>query len=248
MKAFKYSVITGSLLAALSILSVYADSPVQADDPIYSTLTIEGNRVISVKTFKTREEQEKAALKEQERLNRITEKHRAKRKNQTRAEMLKGLTPIPYYPPVSETRQPQSEMFSIPLNRKLDLRLIEAYTRNYDKAKPGDIYVYADYADYTSKELLGEKDGTTAISAMIVQTVMRKGENKSFGVDVNVYYINPTARTISMSHSEDMKGIHAGNNETDYVFKLPKHQLQPGDLHYELAKLMYHDLTGKEFN
>ena len=80
MKAFTYSVITGSLLAALSILSVYADPPVQADDPIYSTLTIEGNRVVSVQTFKTREEQEKAALKEQERLNRITEKHRAKRK------------------------------------------------------------------------------------------------------------------------------------------------------------------------
>ena len=248
MKAFKYSVITGSLLAALSILSVYADAPVQADDPIYSTLTIEGNRVVSVQTFKTREEQEKAALKEQERLNRITEKHRAKRKNQTRAEMLKGLTPIPYYPPVSETRKLQSEMFSGPLGRQLDLRMIEAYTRDYNKAKSGDIYVYADYADYTSKQLLGEKDDTTAISAMILQTIMRKGETKTFSLDVNVYYINPATHTISMSHSEDMKGIHADKNETDYVFKFPKHQLRPGNPHYELAKLMYHDLTGKTFN
>ena len=83
---------------------------------------------------------------------------------------------------------------------------------------------------------------------MILQTIMRKGETKAFSPDVNVYYINPATHTISMSRSDDMKGIHADKNETDYVFKLPKHQLQPGNTHYELAKLMYHDLTGKEFN
>ena len=48
-------------------------------------------------------------------------------------------------------------MFSRPFGRQLDLRLVEAYTQDYDKAKPGDIYVYADYVDYTSKQLLGEK-------------------------------------------------------------------------------------------
>ncbi len=94
--------------------------------------------------------------------------------------MLKGLTPIPSYPPVSETRVLQSEMFSRPFGRQLDLRLVEAYTQDYDKAKPGDIYVYADYVDYTSKQLLGEKDGTTAISAMILRVIMRKGRKQSF--------------------------------------------------------------------
>ena len=59
------------------------------------------------------------------------------------------------YPPVTETRALQSEMFFNHLGRQLDLRLVEAYTQDYDKAKPGDIYVYADYVDYTSKQLLG---------------------------------------------------------------------------------------------
>ena len=33
------------------------------DKPIYSTVTMSGNRVVSVKTYKTKEEQEKAMLK-----------------------------------------------------------------------------------------------------------------------------------------------------------------------------------------
>ena len=49
--------------------------------------------------------------------------------------MLKGLTPIPSYPPVSETRVLQSEMFSRPFGRQLDLRLVEAYTQDYDKGQ-----------------------------------------------------------------------------------------------------------------
>ena len=125
--------------------------------PIYSTVTMSGNRVVSVKTYKSKEEQEKAMLKERERLDKVTAQRRAKRKNETRTDMLQGLTPIPFYPPVSETRELQSEMFSQPFGRQLDLRLVEAYTQDYDKAKPGDIYVYADYVDYTSKQLLGEK-------------------------------------------------------------------------------------------
>ena len=127
------------------------------DKPIYSTVTMSGNRVVSVKTYKTKEEQEKAMLKERERLDKVSAERRAKRKNETRADMLKGLKAIPMYPPVNETRALQSEMFSQPFGRQLDLRLVEAYTQDYDKAKPGDIYVYADYVDYTSKQLLGEK-------------------------------------------------------------------------------------------
>lgn len=119
--------------------------------PIYSTVTMSGNRVVGVKTYKSKEEQEKAMLKERKRLDKVTAERQAKRKNETRADMLKGLTPIPSYPPVSETRALQSEMFSRPFGRQLDLRLVEAYTQDYDKAKPGDIYVYADYVDYTSK-------------------------------------------------------------------------------------------------
>ena len=91
--------------------------------PIYSTVTMDGNRVVSVKTYKTKEEQEKAILKERERLDKVSAERRAKRKNETRADMLKGLTPIPFYPPVSETRELQSEMFSRPFGRQLDLRL-----------------------------------------------------------------------------------------------------------------------------
>jgi len=125
--------------------------------PIYSTVTMSGNRVVSVKTYKSKEEQEKAILKERKRLDKVTAERQAKRKDETRTDMLKGLTPIPFYPPVSETRTLQSEMFSRPFGRQLDLRLVEAYTQDYDKAKPGDIYVYADYVDYTSKQLLGEK-------------------------------------------------------------------------------------------
>ena len=32
------------------------------------------------------------------------------------------------------------------------------------------------------------------------------------------------------------------------VFKLPSHQLQAGDPQYEIAKLMYQDLTNKKFD
>ena len=148
------------------------------DKPIYSTVTMSGNRVVSVKTYKTKEEQEKAMLKERKRLDKVTAERQAKRKDETRTDMLKGLTPIPSYPPVSETRVLQSEMFSRSFGRQLDLRLVEAYTQDYDRAKPGNIYVYADYVDYTSKQLLGEKDGTTAISAMILRVIMRKDEIK----------------------------------------------------------------------
>lgn len=217
--------------------------------PIYSTVTMSGNRVVSVKTYKSKEEQEKAMLKERQRLDKVTAERRAKRKNETRTDMLKGLTPIPFYPPVSETRELQSEMFSRPFGRQLDLRLVEAYTQDYDKVKPGDIYVYADYVDYTSKQLLGEKDGTTAISAMILRTIMRKDENKSFSIDVNAYFINPTTHTISISRSDDVKGIDIKKNEiAEAVFKLPSHQLQADDPQYKIAKLMYQDLTNKKFN
>lgn len=217
--------------------------------PIYSTVTMSGNRVVSVKTYKSKEEQEKAMLKERERLDKVTAERRAKRKNETRSDMLKGLTPIPFYPPVNETRELQSEMFSRPFGRQLDLRLVEAYTQDYDKAKPGDIYVYADYIDYTSKQLLGEKDGTTAISAMILRTIMRKDENKTFSIDVNAYFINPTTHTISISRSDDVKGIDIKKDEiAEAVFKLPSHQLQAGDPQFEIAKLMYQDLTNKKFD
>ena len=219
------------------------------DKPVYSTVTMTGNRVVSVKTYKTKEEQEKAMLKERERLDKVSAKRRAKRKNETRSDMLKGLKAIPMYPPVNETRALQSEMFSQPFGRQLDLRLVEAYTQDYDKAKPGDIYVYADYVDYTSKQLLGEKDGTTAISAMILRTIMRKDENKAFSIDVNAYFINPTTHTISISRSEDTIGIDIKKNErAEAVFKLPSHQLQAGDPQYEIAKLMYQDLTNKKFD
>lgn len=217
--------------------------------PVYSTVTMSGNRVVGVKTYKSKEEQEKAMLKERKRLDKVTAERQAKRKNETRTDMLKGLTPIPFYPPVSETRALQSEMFSRPFGRQLDLRLVEAYTQDYDKAKPGDIYVYADYVDYTSKQLLGEKDGTTAISAMILRTIMRKDENKAFSIDVNTYFINPTTHTISISRSDDVKGIDIKKNEiAETVFKLPSHQLQTGDPQYEIAKLMYQDLTNKKFD
>ena len=219
------------------------------DKPVYSTVTMTGNRVVSVKTYKTKEEQEKAMLKERKRLDKVSAERRAKRKNETRADMLKGLKAIPMYPPVNETRTLQSEMFSQPFGRQLDLRLVEAYTQDYDKAKPGDIYVYADYVDYTSKQLLGEKDGTTAISAMILRTIMRKDENKAFSIDVNAYFINPTTHTISISRSEDAKGIDIKKDErAEAVFKLPSHQLQAGDPQYEIAKLMYQDLTNKKFD
>ena len=219
------------------------------DKPVYSTVTMTGNRVVSVKTYKTKEEQEKAMLKERERLDKVSAERRAKRKNETRADMLKGLKAIPMYPPVNETRALQSEMFSQPFRRQLDLRLVEAYTQDYDKAKPGDIYVYADYVDYTSKQLLGEKDGTTAISAMILRTIMRKDENKAFSIDVNAYFINPTTHTISISRSDDVKGIDIKKNEiAEAVFKLPSHQLQAGDPQYEIAKLMYQDLTNQKFD
>ena len=219
------------------------------DKPVYSTVTMTGNRVVSVKTYKTKEEQEKAMLKERERLDKVSAKRRAKRKNETRADMLKGLKAIPMYPPVNETRALQSEMFSQPFGRQLDLRLVEAYTQDYDKAKPGDIYVYADYVDYTSKQLLGEKDGTTAISAMILRVIMRKDENKAFSIDVNAYFINPTTHTISISRSEDTKGIDIKKDErSEAVFKLPSHQLQAGNPQYEIAKLMYQDLTNKKFD
>ena len=50
-----------------------------------------GNRVVSVKTYKTKEEQEKAILKERKRLDKVTAERQAKRKDETRTEMLKGL-------------------------------------------------------------------------------------------------------------------------------------------------------------
>ena len=252
MKLCKRSIITSSLLAILAIVQSTLDAsegkPTNGK-PIYSTVTMTGNRVVSVKTYKSKEEQEKAMLKERERLDKVTAERRAKRKNETRSDMLKGLTPIPFYPPVSETRELQSEMFSRPFGRQLDLRLVEAYTQDYDKAKPGDIYVYADYIDYTSKQLLGEKDGTTAISAMILRTIMRKDENKTFSIDVNAYFINPTTHTISISRSDDVKGIDIKKDEiAEAVFKLPSHQLQAGDPQFEIAKLMYQDLTNKKFD
>ena len=216
---------------------------------IYSTVIMSGNRVVGVKTYKSKEDQEKAMLKERKRLDKVTAERQAKRKNETRSDMLKGLTPIPFYPPVSETRELESEMFSRPFGRQLDLRLVEAYTQDYDKAKPGNIYVYADYIDYTSKQLLGEKDGTTAISAMILRTIMRKDENKTFSIDVNAYFINPTTHTISISRSDDVKGIDIKKDEiAEAVFKLPSHQLQAGDPQFEIAKLMYQDLTNKKFD
>ena len=50
--------------------------------PIYSTVTMSGNRVVSVKTYKSKEEQEKAMLKERKRLDKVTAERRAKRKNE----------------------------------------------------------------------------------------------------------------------------------------------------------------------
>ncbi len=192
MKLCKRSIITSSLLAVLAISSTYGAAPVQPsestdaavvemdysnipelkksiesatpamvqstldaskgkptkDKPIYSTVTMSGNRVVSVKTYKTKEEQEKAMLKERKRLDKVTAERQAKRKDETRTDMLKGLTPI-----------------------------------------------------------------------------------------------------ISISRSEDAKGIDIKKSErAEAVFKLPSHQLQAGDPQYEIAKLMYQDLTNKKFD
>lgn len=199
MKVCKRSIITSSLLAVLAISSAYGATPVQPsestdtavvdmdysnipelkrsiesatpamiqstldaskgkptkDKPIYSTVTMSGNRVVSVKTYKTKEEQEKAMLKERKRLDKVTAERQAKRKD----------------------------------------------------------------------------------------------ENKAFSIDVNAYFINPTTHTISISRSEDVKGIDIKKEErAEAVFKLPSHQLQAGDPQYEIAKLMYQDLTNKKFD
>ena len=58
--------------------------------PIYSTVIMSGNRVVGVKTYKSKEEQEKAMLKERKRLDKVTADRQAKRKNETRVDMLKG--------------------------------------------------------------------------------------------------------------------------------------------------------------
>ena len=199
MKVCKRSIITSSLLAILAISSAYGATPVQPtestdaavvdmdysnipelkssiesatpaivqstldaskgkptkDKPIYSTVTMSGNRVVSVKTYKTKEEQEKAMLKERKRLDKVTAERQAKRKD----------------------------------------------------------------------------------------------ENKAFSIDVNAYFINPTTHTISISRSEDVKGIDIKKEErAEAVFKLPSHQLQAVDPQYEIAKLMYQDLTNKKFD
>ena len=199
MKVCKRSIITSSLLAILAISSAYGATPVQPsestdaavvdmdysdipelkrsiesvtpaivqstldaskgkptkDKPIYSTVTMSGNRVVSVKTYKSKEEQEKAMLKERKRLDKVTAERQAKRKD----------------------------------------------------------------------------------------------ENKAFSIDVNAYFINPTTHTISISRSEDVKGIDIKKEErAEAVFKLPSHQLQAGDPQYEIAKLMYQDLTNKKFD
>ncbi len=209
MKVCKRSIITSSLLAILAISSAYGATPVQPSEstdaavieidysnipelkksiesttpaivqstldaskgkptngkPIYSTVTMSGNRVVSVKTYKTKEEQEKAMLKERKRLDKVTAERQAKRKDETRTDMLK------------------------------------------------------------------------------------KDENKAFSIDVNAYFINPTTHTISISRSEDAKGIDIKKEErAEAVFKLPSHQLQAGDPQYEIAKLMYQDLTNKKFD
>ena len=85
---------------------------------------------------------------------------------------------------------------------------------------------------------------------MILRNNMRKDENKAFSIDVNAHFINPSTHTISISRSEDVKGIDIKKNErAEAVFKLPSHfQLQAGDPQYEIAKLMYQDLTNKKFD
>ncbi len=57
---------------------------------------------------------------------------RAKRKNETRADMLKGLKAIPMYPPVNEAYPGiyKAEMFSTIWETKLDLRSSKAYTQD----------------------------------------------------------------------------------------------------------------------
>ena len=78
---------------------------------------------------------------------------------------------------------------------------------------------------------------------------MRTQENKAFSIAANAYYIHPSPHTISISRSEDAKGIDIKKNErAEAVFKLPSHQLQVGDPQYEIAKLMYQDLTNKKFD
>ncbi len=247
MKLCKRSIITSSLLALLAISSAYGATPVQP--------TKSANAAVVEMDYTNIPELKKSIESATPAIVQSTlDASEGKPTNgkpiySTVTMSLKGLTPIPFYPPVSETRELQSEMFSRPFGRQLDLRLVEAYTQDYDKAKPGDIYVYADYVDYTSKQLLGEKDGTTAISAMILRTIMRKDENKAFSIDVNAYFINPTTHTISISRSEDAKGIDIKKDEiAEAVFKLPSHQLQAGDPQYEIAKLMYQDLTNQKFD
>ena len=46
-----------------------------------------GNRVVSVKTYKTKEEQETAMLKERERLDKVTAERRAKKKKMKHAQI-----------------------------------------------------------------------------------------------------------------------------------------------------------------
>ena len=63
---------------------------------------------------------------------------------------------------------------------------------------------------------------------MILRVLMRKDENKAFSIDVNAYFINPTTHTISISRSEDAKGIDIKKEErAEAVFKLPSTNYKP---------------------
>ena len=50
------------------------------DKPIYSTVTMSGNRVVSVKLTKPKKNKKKAMLKERKRLDKVTAERQAKRK------------------------------------------------------------------------------------------------------------------------------------------------------------------------
>ncbi|WP_251424768.1 hypothetical protein [Veillonella agrestimuris] len=243
------TILLGLLATTLSLPVVATDTNNKEPLIIHAVSTIGGNPADTT-YYNSEAEAQKALEKKLEEQNKLTIKNREKRGPQTKAQIISSLKRINPHPPVEKTAALQSELYSSFLGTPLDLHMTEVYVADYDTIKSGEPYVYAEYVDMNNANVFAEQDTVTAISAPIITSTFRKDENKSFGIEGYIYFIDSKTKSVSMAYITDLASLSETelknlSNNKNIIFKVPNHTLTTTDDNYKMALLLYKKLTNK---
>ena len=249
MKNLVSASIACTLLAPLCLANASTPQNAESHKKEIHAVVEMGAGKSKVTYYDTLEEATVAREKELDEQNKRTIENRKKRGIQRKEQIISSMKKESPRPPVEKTAEIQSAMYSSFLGTTFDLHMVEVYTADYDTIKSGQPYVYAEYVDTNYAHIAAGKEKQLVIFAPAVITTFRKDENKSFGLDAYLYFINEETKEISLARSADMVGVKdvsGFDKDRTKLFELPSHKLEVSDDNYKMGKILYEKLTKKK--